>query len=89
MKVKENNASNTEIKQSQREHHGIYRHKENLHSTYFSAENASDFFITILQGCRHEFSTGGGQISTGGGQIQVNQNHLPPNSDFSDFGHFI
>ena len=44
MKVKENNASNTEIKQRQREHHGIYRHNENLHSTYFSAENASDFF---------------------------------------------
>ena len=35
------------------------------------------------QGRRHKFLTGGGQIL-------VNQNHLPPNSDFSlHFGHFI
>ena len=33
----------------------------------------------------------GGRIPTGGGgRIQVNENHLPPNSDFSsDFGHII
>ena len=42
------------------------------------------------QGRRHDFSTGGQIPTGGGGQIRVNQNHLPPNSNFSsDFGHFI
>ena len=42
------------------------------------------------QGRRHEFSIGGTDSDWEGERIQVNQNHLPPNSDFSsDFGHFI
>ena len=65
MKVKENNASNTEIKQRQREHHGIYRHNENLHSKcYFFGRkvgrrmlpNFCHHYVDIMSGHASPFS---------------------------------
>ena len=48
MKVKENNASNTEIKQRQREHNGIYRHNKTYIPHIFRLRMLPIFFITIL-----------------------------------------
>ena len=52
MKEKENNARNTEIKQRQREHHGIDKHNENLHYTCFLGRECFLFIfvITIIGG---------------------------------------